>query len=182
MSKKKNVFFVWGFGGSPDSPIVTSLRKLLGKDYKVISDYYAQYSPIEATNDLTQFIKDYKIDIIIGTSLGAFNVMVLDTSIPKVIINPCLHPEIELPLLKNENDEECVPEHMTKFYSEFVSENNIWEHISDKTTFILNENDEEFGLKYLDEIKAHCENIVLSKQLHNNEESLKEYIIPIITK
>lgn len=181
MSKKKNVFFVWGFGGSPDSPVVTSLRKLLGKDYKVISDYYAQYDPNEAKNDLKQFVKEYKIDIIIGSSLGGFNVMILDVDIPKIIINPCVHPEIELPLLKDENGNECVPEHMVKFYSEYMSKQNIWEHISDDDIFVLGENDEVFGLKYLDEIKNHCKNVNITKQGHHNtNESINEYLIPII--
>ena len=51
--KKINVFYVWGVGGSPESSTVEYLQEALGEKYNVISDFYAQYNPVEAISDLT---------------------------------------------------------------------------------------------------------------------------------
>ena len=38
--KKINVFYVWGFGGSPESSTIEYLQEALGEKYNVISDDY----------------------------------------------------------------------------------------------------------------------------------------------
>ena len=115
MKRKINIFYVWGYNGSPESQTVSNLKELLGDDYNIISDYYAQYDPAEAIIDINYFIKHYNIDILVGSSLGGYLTMQVP-NIKKVIINPCVHPEIELELLKDESNEPCVPQHIINFY------------------------------------------------------------------
>ena len=62
MKRKINVFYVWGYNGSPESSTVSNLKQLLGKEYNVISDYYAQYNPKEAITDINYYIKKHNID------------------------------------------------------------------------------------------------------------------------
>jgi predicted esterase YcpF (UPF0227 family) len=92
------------------SSILKNLKELLGKEYNVVSDYYAQYNPEEAINDIKYYIEQYKVDILVGSSLGGYITLQIP-GIKKVIINPCLYPNIELPLLKDEEGNPAVPAH-----------------------------------------------------------------------
>ena len=190
--KKINVFYVWGVGGSPESSTVEYLQEALGEKYNVISDFYAQYNPVEAISDLTTYIKDKKIDLIVGSSLGAFISLQLP-NIPKILINTCLHPETELEKLTTdvENPEtheietvKAVPEHIVKFYKDYVESNNIWSNFNkDNTVFVFGDNDELFEDRFWDEIKSYSTNIVFSKQGHHNtKESIRDYVAPEIKK
>lgn len=182
MKKRINVFYVWGYNSSPESTTRKYLQELLGKNYNVISDYYAQYNPVEAVKDIEYYVKEYDVDILVGSSLGGFIVLQTETNIPKIIINPCLYPNIELPKLVNTENEPIVPEHIVDFYTSFVNDNNIWGKFNNEnTTFILGSDDEVLGTKYVDEIKSYSENVHIVAQGHKNtKESLKEYVVPII--
>lgn len=190
--KKTNVFYIWGYGGSPESPTIENLQEVLGKEYNVISDYYAQYNPIEAISDITTYIKDKKIDLIVGSSLGAFIGLQIP-NIRKVLINICLHPETELEKLTTdvENPEthkmetvKAVPEHTVNFYKDYVKNNDIWKNFNQyNTLFILGDNDELLEDRFWNEIKSHSTNIVFSEQGHHNtKESIQNYVAPEIKK
>lgn len=180
MRKKINVFYVWGYGGSPESNNIKYLQDALGNEYNVVSDYYAQYNPEEAIKDINYYIKKYKIDILVGSSLGGYITLQIP-NIKRVIINPCLYPNIELPLLKDEDGEPSVPEHINEFYSKYINEHNVWENNSDDIIFIMGEDDELFGTKYVDEIKEHSQNVYLVKQGHHNtQESITTFVAPQI--
>ncbi len=183
MGKMKNVFFVWGYGGSPDSTTIKNLKQLVGDKYNIISDYYAQYNPVEAIKDIEYYIKEYKVDILIGSSLGGFIVSQIKTDIPKIIINPCMEPAVELPLLKDENNEYCVPKHIIDFYTEYTNKNNIWETISANDIFIIGSEDELFGTKYVEQIKQYTDNIHIVPQKHHNTfESIRDFVVPVLIK
>lgn len=190
--KKINVFYIWGYGGSPDSNTVKYLQGALGKDFNVVSDYYAQYSPKEAIIDLTTHINEKNIDLIVGSSLGAFLGLQLP-NIPKVLINVCLHPEVELEKLTTDAENPkthkietvpAVPEHIINFYKEYCNSAYIWDNFNSKDTiFILGNNDELLGDKYWEEIRNHTHNIIISEQGHHNtKESIKNYVVPQIKK
>ena len=198
--KKINVFYVWGYGSSPESSAIEYLKNGLGNQFNVISDYYAQYNPKEAIFDINKYIKEYNIDLIVGSSLGGYLAMQL-TNIPKVIINPCVRPDIELPKLTNEvdvpntdNPEEthkekvpAVPEHIVNFYTDYISEHNVWENYNENedkhTVFVMGNNDEVLGNRYLEEVKNHASSVVISEQGHGNtQESINTFVVPEIKK
>jgi predicted esterase YcpF (UPF0227 family) len=182
MKRKTNVLYVWGYNGSPDSSSVTNLKQVLGKEYNVISDYYAQYNPKEAITDINYYIKTHNIDILVGSSLGGYLALQIP-NIKKVIINPCLHPEVELELLKDENGEPCVPQHIVDFYKDYIKEHDVWEAFTnnDDTVFIMGTEDELLGTKYVDEVKEHSSNVNLVNQGHHNtKESIEEFVVPVI--
>lgn len=183
MKRKTNVLYVWGYGGSPLSHTVKHLKKYLGKDFNVYSEFYAQYDPVNAIIDINYYIEKYKIDLVIGSSLGAFLTLQLPNNVQKVMINPCLYPNIELPLLKNEQGEQDVPQHIVDFYATYINEHNIWEYDNDSNIFIMGDEDELLGLKYVSEINSHKGTVHIVKQGHHNtEESVRDFVVPIINK
>ena len=181
MKRKINVFYVWGYNGSPESSTVSNLKQLLGKEYNVISDYYAQYNPKEAITDINYYIKKHNIDILVGSSLGGYIIMQIP-NIKKVIINPCLHPENELELLKDENGEACVPQHIIDFYKDYIKDHDVWENFNnDESVFVMGTDDELLGTKYVNEVKEHSDSVNLVNQGHHNtKESLSNYVVPVI--
>ena len=117
----------------------------------------------------------------IGSSLGGYLALQIP-NIKKVIINPCLHPEVELELLKDDSGEHCVPQHIVDFYKDYIKEHNVWEKFTnDDTVFIIGTDDELLGTKYVEEIKEYSSNVNLVNQGHHNtKESLSNYVVPVI--
>lgn len=198
MNKKKTIFYIWGYGSGPNSNTIKYLKNTLGKTYNVISDFYAQYNPKEALFDIENIIKDNDVDLIVASSLGGYLAMQL-TGIPKVIINPCVRPDIELPKLTedipvtDDNGEStvqtvpAVPPHIIEYYTEYIKQHNVWENYSEEedthTVWVFGDNDELLGDRYVDEVKSHASNIVISHQGHGNtQQSINEFVVPAIKK
>ena len=100
--KKKTIFYIWGYGSSPESQTLLDLKELLSnKKYNVCSDYYAQYNPEEALFDLTNLINESKPDLIIGVGLGGYLALQLQ-GYKKILIDPYLNPVDELEKLTEE--------------------------------------------------------------------------------
>lgn len=204
--KKVNVFFVWGYGSSPESSAVKYLKETLGDDYNVMSDYYAQYNPEEAIIDIENYIKEKNIDILVGSSLGGYITLQIP-NIKKVIINPCLHPEIVLPTLTEDVEKKddkgnivldkdgnkiietvkSVPEHIIKYYSNYISQNDVWNKYNAqedaRTVWVIGKHDELLKDMFVDEVTEHAANVVRSEQGHHNTfESIVEFVVPEIKK
>lgn len=124
--KKTNILFIYGFNDSPDSQFVSYLEQILPKrKYNVISDYYAQYNPVDALIDLNNYIEQYKIDIVIGENIGAYLCNYVDKKVKKILINPILSAKDEL-LKFDENkgeDQKFIADHIVDFYTDFENTN-----------------------------------------------------------
>lgn len=181
--EKKTVFYIWGYGSSPDSQTIKNLKSLLNKkQYNVCSDFYAQYNPKEAIFDLNNLLEQYKPDVVVASSLGGYLALQLK-GYKKIIINPCIRPDIELPKLNEK--ENTVPQHIIDYYMQYLKEHDVWEMFDnnekENTVFVLGDKDELFGDKYKEEIEQHSSNVVISKQGHHNtKESLNDFVVPII--
>ncbi|MBR6980024.1 MAG: hypothetical protein IKH88_09350 [Prevotella sp.] len=98
---KKRILFIYGFGGSPDSTFCRLIREALPEDeYDVLCPEYPQEDVEKSISLLEDFIKQEHCDLVMGTSLGGFFTLCLSTSLPRVVINPCMKPSVELPKLK----------------------------------------------------------------------------------
>lgn len=86
---KNNVLYVYGYGSSPEGHTATWLRENLPNS-KVYSFKYDQYHPDVAIPYLCQLVHDLDIDIIFGSSLGAWYAMHVASicSLPGIYINP----------------------------------------------------------------------------------------------
>lgn len=125
--KKKKIFYVFGFGDTPESIYVQYLRDNLDADkYEIICDYYAQYNPKAALIDINNYIVQNNIDIVIGDNLGAYLVSLINNDkILRFCINPLQNPpgyELEEYEISQKDDKgkeyivKMVPKHIVEYY------------------------------------------------------------------
>lgn len=101
MMNKEKVLYIYGYGSNPkDSSTMKVCKEVMNElGYDLISYEYNQENPDEGLNDLEKFIEDNKIKYVIGHSLGGFMTLCLTNNVKKLVINPCLKPQFELPKL-----------------------------------------------------------------------------------
>lgn len=205
--KKIKILYVFGYGSSPESSTYHNLKKYLPSDrFEVISDYYAQYNPTEALTDIGTIISNEKVDFVVGSSLGGYLTLNL-RGIPKLVLNPCVHPEVELEKLTkevqraNEKGEPmfypdgnpitdtvpAVPEHIVKFYKEYADKNDVWKDFDSEekltTVALMADHDELFGTKYKNEVSSHVKWVYdVAQGHHSTEESVRDNLVPYILK
>ncbi len=155
--RKKKILFVYGYNDSPDSELVKSLQELLD-NYTIVSDYYAQYRPIDALKDLNHLVKTLHPSIVIGIELGGFlSAFLQNKKVKKILINPIIDPIEELPKYEGiEKDDKgndvvfkLVPNYMIDFYKDF---NKKFDFI-DPSIFVINQKDKEFKTIIKEDIK-----------------------------
>lgn len=172
------ILFVYGFGGSPESTFCHLIREALpASEYEVLCYDYPQ-EDIEATRELlTSIIEREGIDIVIGTSLGGFITLSLDTTLPRVVINPCMMPTVELPKLepREGHPEDKKPsEEMLAGYKRYEDGVNhgFYNH-SPKIIGLFAKNDELLGTKYKKPFKTYYDNArLIPGGHHGNPEAI----------
>lgn len=115
--RKKKILFIYGFNDNPDSQLVKDLKENLNtKRYEVISDYYAQYNPKDALIDINNYIKENKIDVVIGIELGGWLATLIENkNVKKILIDPIFNPLVEF------DKEDGFPEYIMKFYKDYIN-------------------------------------------------------------
>lgn len=170
--KKIKILYVYGYGGSHLSSSVEKLRRHLPEDrFEVLCFDYPQRDCGVALQFLKQKISIHHIDLVMGSSLGAFIALCLDVDIPKIIVNPCLVPTVELPKLKGNTPSEAF----VSTYAPF--EEITFAHIPDGSHCFMGDADELFGNKYQSMMMAH-----LPTELIPSGHKLSEQAMPMIAK
>ncbi|MBQ3921860.1 MAG: hypothetical protein II707_01090 [Spirochaetales bacterium] len=102
-----NILYIHGFNSSGNSNTVRNLRSMfLG--YNIYFDTF-DLLDLDGTQDkIHQLMKEYRIDILIGSSFGAFHVLMCDTNETKIVINPCMYPSVEIPKLEPSLSENVI--------------------------------------------------------------------------
>ena len=167
----KRVLFVYGYGGSPASPMCGLLRDLLPADrFEVVSYTYPQEDCAKAVAFLNAKLASEPFDLVVGTSLGAFVTLCLDTDRPRFVVNPCLSALTELPKLTprpdHPDDVQPSPE-MVETYRPFEERLLAANHESEDITGFFAENDELFGSKYLEPFKERFGAVVRIPGTHH---------------
>ena len=171
----KNILYIHGLKrgeSSMESRTATILREALN------SEEYSVYAPtfpadgVRALELAQEIIIEKNIDVVVGSSLGGFTALGL-RGIPKIVINPCLRPDIELPKRGNAG--------ITDSYSKLIG--SLWDDISledRKETFgIFSDNDELFT--YKDELVKHYFQIIDIKDGHRiSEENVREVVAAFV--
>ncbi len=191
-SVKTNILYIHGLkrdSSGKESRSAATLRASLDpKRYSV----YAPTFPTDAKAALElakEIIVENHINIIVGSSLGGFISLCLrkiplyypawteyDPSfrdIPKIVINPCLRPDIELPKLGNID--------FVDSYSQLLP--SLWDSITpsekELTIGIFSNNDKLFS--YKDEFLKHYTQSIDIKDGHRiSEENIREIIAPLV--
>ena len=91
----KRALYIYGYGSNENSETRSNLQQVLGDEWTVDSVYYDQRQPNEAIEYLTNIAENY--DAVIGSSLGGFYALKIHFTGPRVVINPCMVPSVELP-------------------------------------------------------------------------------------
>ena len=99
MKNKLDVLYVHGYNGSGSGTTATSLSKLLNKDkFNFLSpDFSNRIADIEDNiHRINELISELHPEIVIGNSLGTFEVMNAKKGMYKILINPVFNPVTDL--------------------------------------------------------------------------------------
>ncbi len=150
---KKKILFIYGFGGSPDSTFCKLIREALPDDsYEVLCPAYPQDDIKTSREQLTAFIEQEHIDLVIGTSLGGFIALSLPTHLPRIALNPCMMPSVELPKLEprpdHPEDKKPCKELVEACKAIEAEVNNGKFNTSQRCVGLFAQDDEYLGTKY----------------------------------
>ncbi len=152
--RKKKVLYIYGYGGSQMSNSVGKLKRTLPEDkYEVMCWNYPQHECREAIQFLEQKINEHHIDVVVGSSLGAFIAMCLNVKCRKIIINPCLVPTVELPKLEPLPGKPLPSPELIASYGPY--EAGVFDNTKEDTYCFMAEHDELLGNTYRPQMEAH---------------------------
>lgn len=93
------VLYVHGYNGSPTGSSYTLFKNELDKSkYELHTIDYSPEDPEGAVTAIKKYVKEHKIGLVIGSSLGGFLTLFLYGAM-RIVINPCWNPAVELPLI-----------------------------------------------------------------------------------
>ncbi len=181
---KTNILYIHGLkreNSSEESRTATILREALDtKQYCVIAPTFSP-NGVAAVKKMRKLISKHQIEIIIGSSLGGFITLCckeierifINQSITRIVINPCIRPDIEMPKRNNKG--------IANSYSTLL--NLIWEDITpekqERTIGIFSNNDELFS--YREEFLQHYQNVVDIEDGHRiSEENVRDVVAKLV--
>lgn len=95
----QRILYIHGYNGSPKGNSFTLFDELLDKSkYELHTIDYNPENPNGAIKYIKRYIKEYNINLVIGSSLGGFLTLFL-YGVSRIVINPCWDPAVELPLI-----------------------------------------------------------------------------------
>lgn len=148
--RKVKVLYVYGYSGSHTSRTVGKLKQHLPADrFEVLCYDYPQRDCAAALRFLKDKIKKHHVDIVMGSSLGAFIALGLDVDIPKIIVNPCLIPSVELPKLPDNAPSKALVDSYAPF------EDVIFGHVTSGSRCFMAPGDELLGNTYRKPMEEH---------------------------
>lgn len=89
------LLYVHGYNGNPYGDSYKNLRTACRDRYELFTIDYDSEFPSQAISNIFAFIKENKIDVVIGASLGGFLTMNL-YGVSRIVVNPCWNPAEEL--------------------------------------------------------------------------------------
>ena len=95
---QKNILYIHGLGSSKNSSTFKTLKKNFPQ-YNWVTDTFDLLDVNETISKINKLLKENNISTVIGSSLGAFYTLAIKNSLAKIVINPCMHPSIEIPKL-----------------------------------------------------------------------------------
>lgn len=90
------VLYIHGINGSPNGMTASGVKNFFGAR-NVIAEQFDLLKYDQTLNRINDLIAQYKINLIVGHSLGGFYTFALkNNSIPKIVINPCMMPSVSV--------------------------------------------------------------------------------------
>lgn len=95
----KHILYIHGYNGSPTGSSYILFDSMLDKSkYELHTIDYNAEDPEGAVTKIRKYVKENKIQLVIGSSLGGFLTLFLYGTM-RIVINPCWDPAVELPLI-----------------------------------------------------------------------------------
>ena len=94
---KKKLLYIHGFRSSAQSSTILNIKANY-HDVEVHA-FDVTHHPVESIKKIEDYIAEYDIDILAGTSLGGFYTLCAKVDIPKIAVNPAIAPEDSLSVL-----------------------------------------------------------------------------------
>ncbi|PIE83848.1 MAG: hypothetical protein CSA07_04975 [Bacteroidia bacterium] len=174
---KTRILYVHGKRQGPADTIsrtATTLRKILPPSkFKIFAPSFSE-DPDEALQFLHGYIRENDIDLIIGSSLGAFITLQLREK-TRIVINPCCDPAEEV-TKRSEWPNDIVQKYRAqraRLYEAIKEEDRI------NTYALFATNDELFS--FFDEYKQHYHQALFMEDGHRiSEENIRHMLCPLI--
>ena len=98
---KEKILYIYGYGSNPkDSSTMKVVKEVVEElGYELVSVEYDQSDPDMSLNRLEAYCERNGIKYVIGHSLGGFIALCMDSIFKRIVINPCMKPQYELPKL-----------------------------------------------------------------------------------
>ena len=95
----KRILYVHGYNGSPTGSSFTLFDTHIDKsNYEMHTIDYDPADPEGAVKAIKAYVREHKIELVIGSSLGGFLTLFL-YGVMRIVVNPCWNPAVELPKL-----------------------------------------------------------------------------------
>lgn len=109
--ENKNLLYIHGLNSSANSTTARLIKQYLGDKFNIHTHTWNLTQP-GTEKDINKFVADNNISVVIASSLGAFYALTITDSVAKILINPCMHPSVEVPKLTEISDSQI--EHFRK--------------------------------------------------------------------
>ena len=135
-----NVLYIHGANSNVNSSTAKFLQTALGSNIKI---YHPSFSPNydQSIALANRIIETEHISVIIASSLGAFTAISVKQNVIKILINPCINPQIELPKV---NISQAIVDSYTTMESIL---NNVSLKERENVYAVFSRNDELFSYK-----------------------------------
>lgn len=173
--KMKKILYIYGLGSSPQSTTARTLGELLrSSDMEIVTTEYSQEEPKVGLAQLEKFINDEKPDGIVASSLGAFFALVLYPPVPRILINVCFRPSVELPKLGYDGSKyKPLEDYLQREYH-----NQPPSYLFEDVTCLLGTDDELFS--YKDELSMLFPTYMFKCGHHPDKRALTEMLPHIV--
>lgn len=115
----KNVLYIHGLNSSAQSRTAKVIKAYLGDKFNVLAETWDLLAPGTAKR-INDYVANNNVSLVIASSLGAFYALTITDSVAKILINPCMHPSVEVPKLVKTSDAQVT---MFKRLEESVRQN-----------------------------------------------------------
>jgi hypothetical protein len=164
------LLYVHGYNGDPYGSSYQNLKNACGDKHELYTFDYNPEFPKHAIKELFQFVKENKIDCVIGASLGGFLTMNL-YGVSRIVVNPCWDPANELYKLGYRGDNSVYEELLDGMTETLDFEERCL------CTGVFSYFDELLGLKYMDTFKKYFQRSYLIMGGHRISEDMAKDII-----
>ncbi|MDR2870413.1 MAG: hypothetical protein LBV04_08190 [Deferribacteraceae bacterium] len=166
------VLYIHGYASSGNGHTAQTLRELLGDRLELIApDFPAEPMPALAKAEAAVI----GMDMVVASSYGAFIALNLSHCVPTLLINPCIYPSHELPLLDTEVDADivaCLKSMESQLFCKAAAKCSIMHAV-------FADNDELFS--YKDEYLKYYSNIYKVHGGHSLDyDTIKTTVVPLI--